>query len=112
MERIKNKKAYWGTYTFEAVPISDKGKELVRIDVYKNSPRKHENSYTVNSIEELKEMSANQDCSLRVYTGDLNGTRECKTVKEDKRKKKNIAVTELIPAIDCFIECFKYKIEN
>ena len=111
MKQIINKVAYWGRFTFKAYADIYDGKEVVRIDVYRNNtPSLLDNFYFIENKEQLLKMSLDLACSLQFYTDDLSYKQNIK--KEVKRKNKNgKIITEtvqvLVPAIDEFIKSFR-----
>ncbi len=114
MKQIINKVAYWGSHTFVATADKHEGKDIIRIDVYRNLPKIHENFYFVENKEQILEMSLDEKCSLRFYTGDLS--RNHRKTKDIQRKNKNGRMVSEKEAfytlgIDEFIEAFKYNID-
>lgn len=112
MEQIYNKKAYWGSHTFEASKMEENGKDLLVIEVYRSFLKKYETTFFFENIEELKEASVKGDASgLYHYTGDLNYNHYGRKVEEKMPKAQRMrTVTRRVsvPAIDEFIAAFRY----
>jgi len=108
MESIKNKKAYWGNFTFEAVSEIVCDEEIVRLNVYRNLPYKLEDSFLIKTKEDLIDTS--QVGGLKCYMGDLSR----KTIKKIKaltpKSKKETIKEIMVPVIDVFIESFIYDL--
>lgn len=54
---------YWGNHTF----AFHKEKKRIRLDVSRNLTKKHEASYFLDSIEQLKELFMDETCAIRFY---------------------------------------------
>jgi hypothetical protein len=108
MESIKNKKAYWGRFTFEAIPEIIGGEEIVRLNVYRNLPYKFENSFLIKAKEDLIDTSPIG--GLKCYTGDLSG-KTIKRIKTLTPKSRKETMNEIrVPVIDVFVESFRYDL--
>lgn len=71
LEKIIGKKAYWGMHTFEATKDIIDGEDVVRIEVYRNVPRKYETTFFIQSREQLLDDSGDETKSLRFFTGNF-----------------------------------------
>lgn len=115
LEKIIGKKAYWGRHTFEATKDIIDGEDVVRIDVYRNVPRIFEASYFVQSPKHIIELSTDESCALKFYSGRLNGNGS-EVVYADRKLKTGRVINEKttisIPTIEKFLKCFKYDLNN
>lgn len=103
MKAIINKKSYWGRYEFRA---TSNGKKI-HIEVFSNVPAKYEFSFEVSSKEELIKISLSV---LNHYTGKLDGNMSKRVKSITPKSHKEFFTTVYTPAIDHFIESFRYDI--
>jgi len=111
---IIGKKAYWGSHTFEATKDVIEGKEVVRIEVYRNVPRIYEETFFIHSKKQLMADSGDKTKSLMFFTGNLNyKTKEEIEVERKLRTGRMVKEKKLIYsnlAIDSFIKAFRHNL--
>lgn len=101
MKKIQGKTAYWGNHTFKAEADKIDGKDVTRLDIYRNVPKKWEASYFFKTKKQLKDLSVDVNSAFKSYSGDLTKFRNCRVEVDGKYQyDKKLAV-------DLFLECFK-----
>jgi len=115
LEKIIGKKAYWGMHTFEATKDIIDGEDVVKIEVYRNVPRKYETTFFIQSREQLLDDSGDETKSLRFFTGNL-GNKVKKEIEVTRKLRTGRIVTEKkniyfkYIAVDDFIEAFRHDL--